>query len=218
MGKHPAVKEREVAIKCNLCWDRLRDGKAEEKIPACAKACPTGALEWGKKNDVAEVAGMRIGSLKGSLGQEVGGRQYRLYGKDVDANLGGLGVFFILEDQNVSEYRRLPNIPRVPPSVSSWKGFFRWSAAIVPGLVVVFAFLHYLIFGPLGVHVVEEEEEKAWDDMTSEEQEKLLERREREVKAKRRAGKAMRLYQPMPTRRGKRGGKSGKGPTRRRRK
>ena len=35
--------------KCTMCFDRIDQGFA----PACASACPTGALQWGKWDDVA---------------------------------------------------------------------------------------------------------------------------------------------------------------------
>ncbi|TET35601.1 MAG: 4Fe-4S dicluster domain-containing protein [Planctomycetota bacterium] len=222
MGQHPEVKDRDVAIKCNFCYDRLR---ADLKMrPACARACPTGALIFGKRKDVVEAAESRLAALRNTFGQEIGGRRYLSYGMDIDQNLFGLGIFMILEEEQTKDYRRLALIPKVPAAVSSWKGLFRWTAAIVPGIVIVFAFLHYMIFGPLGVHVVEEEEEKTFDEMTPEEQTEFAEKMERQFKMKQKAGKAKRLYQPMPIRRARKGGKGrdkgrgrGRGPRRRRR-
>jgi carbon-monoxide dehydrogenase iron sulfur subunit len=40
--------DREVNAKCDNCIERLRAGK----IPACAEACKTGALEFGDANDL----------------------------------------------------------------------------------------------------------------------------------------------------------------------
>jgi len=42
--------------KCNMCWERLKEGK----IPACVEACPTGALMFGNKKELMEVARVRI--------------------------------------------------------------------------------------------------------------------------------------------------------------
>lgn len=42
--------------KCNMCWERLQEGKK----PACVGACPTGALMFGKKRNLMEIARVRI--------------------------------------------------------------------------------------------------------------------------------------------------------------
>lgn len=42
--------------KCIQCWDRLQEGEA----PACVSACPVDALMFGKKNQLMEIARVRI--------------------------------------------------------------------------------------------------------------------------------------------------------------
>jgi hypothetical protein len=42
--------------KCNMCWDRLQEGKG----PACVEACPTDALMFGTKRELMEIARVRI--------------------------------------------------------------------------------------------------------------------------------------------------------------
>jgi Fe-S-cluster-containing dehydrogenase component len=42
--------------KCNMCWQRLEQGK----IPACVEACPTEALIFGQKRELMEIARTRI--------------------------------------------------------------------------------------------------------------------------------------------------------------
>jgi Fe-S-cluster-containing dehydrogenase component len=42
--------------KCSFCIHRLKEGKA----PACASVCPTGALQFGKRKDVLEIAKTRV--------------------------------------------------------------------------------------------------------------------------------------------------------------
>ena len=42
--------------KCDMCWERLKQGKK----PACQEACPTDALMFGKKKQLMEIARVRI--------------------------------------------------------------------------------------------------------------------------------------------------------------
>lgn len=42
--------------KCNMCWDRLQEGKK----PACVEACPTDALMFGWKRELMEIARVRV--------------------------------------------------------------------------------------------------------------------------------------------------------------
>jgi formate dehydrogenase iron-sulfur subunit len=42
--------------KCNMCWDRLQEGKK----PACVEACPTDALMFGRKRELMEIARVRV--------------------------------------------------------------------------------------------------------------------------------------------------------------
>jgi len=42
--------------KCTMCYERLQKGKK----PACVEECPTGALMFGKKRDLMEIARVRI--------------------------------------------------------------------------------------------------------------------------------------------------------------
>jgi len=43
-------------VKCVMCHDRLREGRA----PACAEACPMGAVTFGKRDEVLKLARKRI--------------------------------------------------------------------------------------------------------------------------------------------------------------
>ena len=51
------------AYKCTLCSDRVSVGQA----PACAKACPTGAIVFGTKQQMLDYAQTRLTSLRRAI-------------------------------------------------------------------------------------------------------------------------------------------------------
>lgn len=70
-----------VVAKCTFCYDRIIDGKG----PACAERCPTGALVWGKRDDLISEADTRI---KGSNQRYID----HIYGED---DAGGTSVLYL---------------------------------------------------------------------------------------------------------------------------
>lgn len=42
--------------KCVMCWERLQEGK----LPACVEKCPVGALQFGKRAELIDIARKRI--------------------------------------------------------------------------------------------------------------------------------------------------------------
>ena len=52
-----AGKDSPVAVKCDNCIDRQKEGK----IPACVETCKCGALEFGDINDIIKKARTRVG-------------------------------------------------------------------------------------------------------------------------------------------------------------
>jgi formate dehydrogenase iron-sulfur subunit len=90
-------KQKGVAQKCTLCYDRLQ-GNME---PACAKACPTQSIQFGPVIELRSKAEERVRAL-----QSQGVPEARLYGAD-DAVYGGLNAFFLLMDE--PEKYGLPN-------------------------------------------------------------------------------------------------------------
>lgn len=51
-----------IMSKCTFCIDRLRGGL----VPACAKACPTGAMQYGDRDDILKIVAERVAVLKQS--------------------------------------------------------------------------------------------------------------------------------------------------------
>jgi formate dehydrogenase iron-sulfur subunit len=132
-------------FKCTLCSDRVEQGLE----PACIKACPTGCLHFGTKDDMKVLAASRAKQLREHSG-------YKNAGVYDPAGVGGAHVIYVLHDATQPElYGGLPANPTIPWSVQFWKSPLKWlgNLAIVGGLIGVT--LHYLRFGP---KVVEEAE------------------------------------------------------------
>jgi formate dehydrogenase iron-sulfur subunit len=91
--------ERSSARKCWFCFDRVSD----DKQPACAKVCPTGAIEFGDRDALITKAHDRVAVLKGK-----GFADANFYGENL---LRGLHQMYVLTDKpSVFE---LPEAPRV---------------------------------------------------------------------------------------------------------
>jgi formate dehydrogenase beta subunit len=124
--------------KCTLCADRVN----ESLEPACIKACPTGCLHFGSKDDMRGLAEGRAKQLRDHYG-------FAQAGVYDPPGVGGTGVIYVLHDvTNPEAYGGLPSDPHVPWSVKLWKGPLKWigNLAMVGGLIGLF--VHYLRFGP----------------------------------------------------------------------
>src|SRR5262245_55267653 len=137
-------KKDNKAYKCTLCSDRVAVGQA----PACAKVCPTGAINFGTKEDMKIYAEKRTGELK-----ERGFKNAGVYDPQ---GVGGTHVMYVLKHADKPELEDLPKDPSVSPMVSLWKGFAKPLASAAMGLAVLGGFLHYVMVGPKEV----EEDEK----------------------------------------------------------
>jgi formate dehydrogenase iron-sulfur subunit len=87
----PRLKEADFwgkgkTTKCTFCQDRVHNGL----IPACAKACPTGAIKFGERDELVAEGRARVETLKGR-----GFADANLYGENL---LGGLGMMYVLTD------------------------------------------------------------------------------------------------------------------------
>ncbi|MBX6754241.1 MAG: 4Fe-4S dicluster domain-containing protein [Thermorudis peleae] len=94
------------AHKCTLCYDRLKDGLE----PACAKACPTDAIQFGPVPQLMERARKRVEEL-----HQQGVTSAYIYGDRAVGGTGGiegLNAFFILTAP--PEVYNLPAQPELP--------------------------------------------------------------------------------------------------------
>jgi formate dehydrogenase iron-sulfur subunit len=134
--------ETKKVYKCTLCSDRVSQGLE----PACIKACPTGCLHFGSKDDMKDLAEKRARQLR----EHYGFAQAGVYDPP---GVGGTGVIYVLHDVTHPEaYGELPADPSVPWTVRLWKTPLKWlgNLAMLSGLMGVA--LHYLRFGPKTVH------------------------------------------------------------------
>jgi formate dehydrogenase beta subunit len=125
-------------FKCTLCSDRVSEGLE----PACIKACPTGCLQFGTKDDMKTLAETRAKQLRDNYGFEKAG----VYDPP---GVGGTGVVYVLHDvTNPEVYGGLPKDPHIPWVVRLWKGPAKWIGNLAMLFGVVGVTLHYLRYGP----------------------------------------------------------------------
>ncbi len=134
----PRLSKRDhKAYKCTLCSDRVAVGLE----PACVKACPTGAITYGTKEQMTHDAAERVVDLK-SRGFDQAG----LYDP---AGVGGTHVMYVLHHADQPGlYAGLAAQPRVSPLVRLWKGATKPLALGTMVLVALAGFLNYVRVGP----------------------------------------------------------------------
>jgi formate dehydrogenase iron-sulfur subunit len=133
--------------KCTLCSDRVGAGLE----PACIKACPTGCLHFGSKEDMLFEANKRVTQLKANT-------SWKNAGVYDPQGVSGTHVIYVLGDATDPEkYGGLPANPKVPFLVQMWKGPLKWlgGVGIVAGILGVF--MHRVRYG---VKEVEGEEKR----------------------------------------------------------
>lgn len=54
------AKDSDKLAKCDMCLDRVQNGLE----PACVKTCPTGAMNFGERKDMLQLAESRLASVK----------------------------------------------------------------------------------------------------------------------------------------------------------
>jgi formate dehydrogenase beta subunit len=121
--------------KCTLCVDRIEVGLE----PACVKACPTGCLHFGTKDDMVALGHQRVEQLKGD-----GFAQAMLYDPP---GVGGTAVVTVLAHGDHPEWYGLPSDPHVPVLVRFWKSVLRPLGGLAILGAVVGAFGHFMKYG-----------------------------------------------------------------------
>ena len=133
-------KEDSKVYKCTLCSDRVAVGLE----PACVKACPTGAIQFGSKAEMLGQAEARLEDLR-----ERGFAKAAVYDPK---GVGGTHVVMVLPHGDRPEAYGLPKDPRVSPLVAFWRGgVARGFGVLTMFGVLVAGILHYMRHGPLEV-------------------------------------------------------------------
>jgi len=108
------------AFKCTFCYDRQRAGL----VPACAKACPTESIRFGKLDELRERARNRVGELR-----HRGFKDANIY-DPTESSVGGVHAFFVILGQ--PEAYNFPPAPEVPTiHLKS-----AWTSALVSAIIL----------------------------------------------------------------------------------
>lgn len=136
-------KAKDIVTKCTMCADRVEAGL----IPACAKTCPSGALKFGRRDELLAEARERVKYLRAN-----GYPRATIYG---ELELGGLNNIYILGD--VPEKYGLPSNPKVSSVIPAWQKVIQpWFGLLIPlalaGSAVSFVTTRLLSKGEHGEH------------------------------------------------------------------
>ncbi len=132
LEQQSALTGRAKIAKCTFCEDRVTNGGQ----PACAKACPAGAISFGDREAMLARGRERVAALR-----KQGLSQATLYG---EKELGGLGIMYVLPEAPA----RYPGLPADPEAAfrtaSSWQRSWQPLGATalllgIAGLIVNFA-------------------------------------------------------------------------------
>ncbi len=124
---------RAKAAKCTFCQDKVRAGTGG---PSCVEACPTGALTWGRREELLSEAKARVSELK-----TAGHSGAMLYG---ESEAGGLHRLSILLDDPPAY--GLPVDPQGPITFSSiWQKIIQPLGEIAVGATALGLLLNFLV-------------------------------------------------------------------------
>lgn len=114
-------KEYRRAQKCTLCTDRLEQGL----LPACVRACHSGCLQYGKKEEILAEAEKRLEKVRERFPNA------NIYNPP---GIGGTGTVYLLAEKP-SVYG-LPEDPKLPTSLTLWKDYLRPATKALMGVTL----------------------------------------------------------------------------------
>jgi formate dehydrogenase iron-sulfur subunit len=115
--------------KCTFCQDRVANGEP----PACAEACPTGAIKFGQRSELVTEGRERVETLRKTNPDAT------FYG---DKELDGLHVMYVLDD--APAVYDLPADPEVAPA-TLLRDVFQWLGVGATAAVIIGFGLNYIV-------------------------------------------------------------------------
>lgn len=119
--------------KCDMCVSRIENGLT----PACVKTCPTGAIQFGEREDMLRAAQIRLATVRRTYPNAT------IYGNE---EAGGTVLYILTEDPSV--YGLPPHGTQVPWQVKFWQYFARPVGNIAVGgtilLLLVATWFNYV--------------------------------------------------------------------------
>jgi ferredoxin len=109
--------------------------------PACVKTCPTGAIQFGAKEEMILRGAKRVGDLN-----ERGFQKAALYNPKASAARTSCTCCSMATSRSCITVCRA--IRRSVPWVTLWKGITKPLLALGMGIAVLGAFFHYITRGP----------------------------------------------------------------------
>lgn len=131
--------------KCSLCASRTAEGL----VPACVKACITGALQFGERDQLLALARKRVDSL------QVDYLEACVYG---EKEAGGTNVLYVLADRP-NKYG-MPEDPKVSPVTIAWDDYIKPYGPWLIALTAAGSVLSFFTARLLKAGQVAHEEEK----------------------------------------------------------
>ena len=121
--------------KCTFCTTPGLDRIVEGWEPACVKTCPTGALKYGDRAELAAEGKKRVQAL-----QAKGWTTANLYG---EKELGGLHAMYVLDDSPA--VYGLPVAPEISAATIAWQDVLQPLGWALGGLTIIGLGMNYLV-------------------------------------------------------------------------
>jgi formate dehydrogenase iron-sulfur subunit len=112
--------------KCTFCQDRVPAGQ----VPACAKTCPPGAIQFGERDELLEKAEERLAFLHNGAPRQF--PKAMLYNP---SGVGGTAMMYILPEDNPGRF----NLPEAPSSATAnvWQKIIQPLGEVALGATVL---------------------------------------------------------------------------------